>query len=120
MDPNDILAALQTLPPEAQAAIMAGLQNPTDMAQGAALANITWALVDVAVAIALYIPLCSWRPLSRLVFEYDEELDAQAACLKSGEMADPAERGQTTQALARVKAAKVLGFLVVMGAALVQ
>ena len=120
MNEQEILAALNALPVEAQAAIMAGLAKPLEMAQGTAVANLGWALFDLAIAVVVFAVLCSWKPVSYRLFEYDDELDEQAHRLKTGAMTDPIERGMTTESLGRVKAAKIVGFLILMGLALVQ
>ena len=97
-----------------------GNVTPEDMAQAAIGAKLFWAGIDVAIAACIYILVCKVPWVSKWVFEYDDELDDQAAALKSGKMTAPTERGMTTQALAEIKAKKILGLMLVMAAALIE
>ena len=120
LDPGAVIALLQSMSPEQQAAMMAGMKTPEAMGAGTVLANLGWALFDMGIAMVVFAVVCSWKPLSRLLFEYDQHLDDRAQALAEGRLKDPGERGQVAIALARVKSAKIYGFLILMGLALVQ
>ena len=107
MNETDLLQALGNVTPE-------------DMAQAAVGAKLFWAALDVALASFIYVLVCKVPWISKWVFEYDDEIDEQAADLKSGTMRDPIERGMTTQALAEIKSKKIIGLMLVMAAALIE
>ena len=92
--------------------------TPHDMASAAVGAKLIWACIDVLVAVTVFAVLTKVPFLSRLVFEYDTQLDAAAKRLDASR--DPSERGSIVVALARVKAARMLGLMIIMAAALIE
>ena len=93
--------------------------TPMDMAQAAVGAKLIWAAIDVGLAVAVFAVLTKVPYVSKVVFEYDDVLDDQARRLRKGELSATAA-STVTDALARVKAARLLGLMIVMATALLE
>ena len=82
-------------------------------------AHLLWALLDLVVAATVFAVLTKIPFFSNLFFEYDDEIDIAAAELKDEGVPDAA-KAAIVHGLCRVKAARMLGFAIILAAALIE